>query len=266
STYRQAAYGTLPFISTVRLNGNTVTALPVAQSRFTGGTPLTESLRFDLQDIYTMQYNRNIQRELFGAVLTAAYVGSRGVNLVGQGDINTAIPQILPDGRSFYPAGSTRRNPNFDVIRSGIQGFNSWYNSMNLGAAKRFSKGLQFQASYTFGKSLDERSGIAGRQEFTNGQARTLDPYNKRLNKTRSDFDVRHSFVGNFTYDLPFGSLFGGPAGYIVRDWQVNSIVTVSSGVPFSVLVDGDPDRDATDENSARPNLVTGVSLKPPGG
>ena len=266
STYRQAAYGTLPFISTVRLNGNTVTALPVAQSRFTGGTPLTESLVFDLQDIYTMQYNLNVQRELFGTVLSAAYVGSRGVNLVGQGDLNTAIPQILPDGRSFFPAGSTRRNPNFDVIRSGIQGFNSWYNSLNLGAAKRFNKGLQFQASYTFGKSLDERSGISGRQEFTNGQARTLDPYNRRLDKARSDFDVRHSFVGNVTYDLPFGGLVGGPAGYIVRDWQVNSIVTISSGVPFSVLVDGDPDRDATDENSARPNLVPGVSLRPANG
>jgi len=137
---------------------------------------------------------------------------------------------------------------------------------MNLGVARRFSRGLQFQASYTFGKSLDERSGIAGRQEFTNGQARTLDPYNRRLDKARSDFDVRHSFVGNVTYDLPFGKLFGGPAGFAVRDWQVNSIVTISSGVPFSVLVDGDPDRDATDENSARPNLVTGASLKPAGG
>ena len=266
STYRQAAYGTLPFVSTVRLPGSTITSLPVSPTLFTGGTPLTESLVFDLHNIYTMQYNLNLQRELFGAVLTAAYVGSRGVNLIGQGDINTAIPQVLPDGRSFFPAGSTRRNPNFDVVRSGIQGFNSWYNSMNLGVARRFSRGLQFQASYTFGKSLDERSGIAGRQEFTNGQARTLDPYNRRLDKARSDFDVRHSFVGNVTYDLPFGKLFGGPAGFAVRDWQVNSIVTISSGVPFSVLVDGDPDRDATDENSARPNLVTGASLKPAGG
>src|SRR5215813_14750097 len=104
STYRQAAYGTLPFISTVRLPGSTITSLPVSPTLFTGGTPLTESLVFDLRNIYTMQYNLNLQRELFGAVLTAAYVGSRGVNLIGQGDINTAIPQVLPDGRSFFPA------------------------------------------------------------------------------------------------------------------------------------------------------------------
>ena len=37
----------------------------------------------------------------------------------------------------------------------------------------------------------------------------------------------------------------------------------MSSGVPFSVFVDGDPDRDATDDNAARPNLVPGVALYP---
>src|SRR5262249_31171406 len=181
SIFRQAAYGTLPFISTVRLPGAQVTSLPVSPTLFTGGTPLTEALEFDLRSIYTMQYNLNVQSEVFGTVVTAAYVGSRGVNLIGQGDANTAIPQILPDGRSFFPAGSMRRNRNFDVLRTGIQGFNSWYNSFNLGAARRFNSGLQFQTSYTFGKSIDERSGIAGRQEFGNGQARTFDPYNRRL-------------------------------------------------------------------------------------
>jgi hypothetical protein len=269
SSYRQAAFGTLPFINTVRLPGRNVTVLPVPQTSFVpapGAPALTESLVFDLQEIYTMQYNLNVQRELFGAVLSAAYVGSRGVNLLGQGDINTAIPQTLPDGTSFFPAGGARRNPTFDVVRSGIQGFNSWYNSLNLGAARRFNQGLQFQLSYTFGKSLDERSGIAGRQEFGNGQARAFDPYNRALDKARSDFDVRHSFVGNVTYDLPFGQFVGGPTKFALSDWQINSIVTISSGVPFGVLVDGDPDRDATDENPARPNLVPGASLYPAGG
>jgi hypothetical protein len=268
SSYRQAAYGTLPFIQTARLRrGTAPTSLPVPGAAFGAGTPLTETLAFDLQEIYTMQYNLNVQREFLGAVLSAAYVGSRGVNLLGQGDLNTAVGVVQPDGRVFYPAGSTRRNPNFDVIRSGIQGFNSWYNSMNLGAARRFKQGLQFQLSYTFGKSIDERSGIAGRQEFLNGQSRTLDPYNRALDKARSDFDVRHSFVANATYDLPFGKLVGGDiAKYALDGWQINSIVTVSSGVPFGVTTFGDPDRDATDENAARPDLVLGANLYPVGG
>ncbi len=266
NSFRQAAYGTLPFINTARLSASAVTALPVSPTLFTSGTPLTESLQFDLDSIYTIQYNLNIQREFAGTVFAIAYVGSRGVNLLGQGDINTAIPTILPDGRQFFAPGSRRRNPNFDVVRAQIQGFNSFYNSMNLSASRRFNKGLQFQTSYTFGKSIDERSGISGRSEFANGQARALDPYNRRLDRARSDFDVRHSFVGNVTYDLPFGNYTKGIVKRLVGDWQVNSIVTLSSGVPFGVLVDGDPDQDATDENSARPDLVFGSSLYPTGG
>ena len=266
SSYRQAAYGTLPFVNTARLRRNNApTALPVPGAAFVGGTPLTETLAFDLKEIYVMQYNLNVQREFLGTVLSAAYVGSRGVNLLGQGDINTSIGQVQPDGRIMFDGN--RRNPNFDVVRSGIQGFNSWYNSMTLGAARRFNQGLQFQLSYTFGKSIDERSGIAGRQEFLNGQSRTLDPYNRALDKGRSDFDVRHSFVANATYDLPFGRLVsGGVPKYILDGWQVNSIVTISSGVPFGVNIAGDPDMDGTDENAARPDLLAGANLYPVGG
>jgi hypothetical protein len=266
ASYRQAAYGTLPFVATARPSGNLITSLPVNPAIFSNATQLTESLEYNLRDMYTMQYNLNIQQEAFGTVFTVAYVGSRGVNLLGQGDINTAVPQILADGRAFFAANSPRRNPNFSIIRSGIQGFNSFYNALNLGAARRFNQGLQFQTSYTYGKSIDERSGIAGRQEFGNGQARTLDPYNRRLDRARSDFDIRHSFVANATYDLPFGKFVKGYASKALSDWQLNTIVTINSGVPFGALVDGDPDRDGTDENSARPNLVPGVSLKPAGG
>jgi hypothetical protein len=55
-------------------------------------------------------------------------------------------------------------------------------------------------------------------------------------------------------------------AGQLARGWQLSTIVTLSSGVPFSVFVSGDPDQDASDDNVARPNLVPGVSLTPPGG
>ncbi|MCI0664502.1 MAG: hypothetical protein L0220_25865, partial [Acidobacteria bacterium] len=243
-----------------------VTGLPVNPALFTSGTRLTESIVSDMRSIYTMQYNLNIQREILGTVMSLAYVGSRGVNLLGQGDINTAIPQILADGRAFFPEGSLRRHPRFDAVRSVIQGFNSWYNSLNVGAARRFNKGLQFQVSYTYGKSIDERSGTGGRSEFTNGQARTFDPYNRSLDHARSDFDVRHSFIANFTYDLPFGKNLKGYAGHILRNWQINSIVTLSSGVPFTVGVDGDVDRDGSEDNLARPNLLPNVSLIPAGG
>jgi hypothetical protein len=255
NAYRSSAYGTLPFIQTSALSAAQVTSLPVPSSAFAGGTPLTESITFDLQPSYTMQYNLNVQQEFLGAVLMLAYVGSRGVNLFGQGDINTRVPQMLPDGRAFFSGSGPLRNPNFSTIRSGMQGFSSNYNGMNLSANRRFNKGLQFQLSYTYGKSLDNRSGNSGRQEYSNGQARTFDPYNRGLDYGRSDFDVRHNFTANLTYDLPFGKL-NGFAGTALSGWQVNTIVKIASNIPFTPLIDGDPDGDGSTDNAARPDLV----------
>ncbi len=263
--FRDSIFRSLPYVNRGRLT--TVASLPVDPSLFKGVDATTEGLQFNLRPTYVMQYNLNVQRELFSnAAMTIAYVGSRGVNLMATGDLNTAVPQILSGGREFFPVGSRRRNPNFDVVRSFFQGFNSWYNGLNVALLKRYSHGLQFQTSYTFGKSMDEHSGIAGRQEFSNGQARMLDIFNRGLDRARSDFDVRHTLVANVTYDLPFGKGLKGFSGALAGGWQLNTIVTLNSGVGFTPFVDGDPDRDATDDNTARPDLVPGASMAPPGG
>jgi hypothetical protein len=165
NAYRQAAYGTLPFIQTSSLR--TVPSLPVSPAAFGAGTPLTETIQFDLRPTYMMQYNVNVQREFYSTVLAVAYVGSRGVNFFGQGDLNTRVPQILADGRSFFAGNEPFRNPNFSTIRSAVQGFSSNYNGLNLSANRRFNKGLQFQTSYTFGRSLDNRSGTPAVRNIT---------------------------------------------------------------------------------------------------
>ena len=253
-----------PFCLNVAAGNN---PLPVDPALFKGVDQVSETMQFNLRPTYVMQYNVNLQREVFkNTVLMLAYVGSRGRNLFGQGDRNTAIPVTLADGTQFFPATSTRRNTKFDTVRTIFQSFSSDYNSMNLGLVRRFTDGLQFQASYTFGKSLDNRSGTSGRQEYSNGQARTFDPYNLNFDRARSDFDVRHSFVANVSYDLPFGKGIKGAARELLAGWQLNAIVTLSSGVPFGVIVDGDPDRDRSDDNAQRPNLIPGVSLIPSGG
>ncbi|HEU0176484.1 MAG TPA: TonB-dependent receptor [Blastocatellia bacterium] len=255
--YRTGGYGSLPFVNTASLKASQVPSVPVPSSAFgPGATQITQGIQFDLTKSYTMQYNLNIQREFLGAVMSAAYVGSRGVNLYGEGDLNTAIPQILANGQQFFPAGAALRNPNFGALDTVYQGFSSNYNGLNLAANRRFNKGFQFQASYTYGKSLDNRSGSNGRQEFNNGQARTFDPYNRGLDYGRSNFDVRHTFTANATYELPFGKGLKGITGAALGGWQINTVVKVASGIPFTPLVDGDPDRDGTTDNTSRPNLI----------
>lgn len=258
--WRNPIFRSLPFVDRARVSRPT---LPIDPTKVTVSGPSdTESFQYDLHPIYVTQFNLNIQRELgfFDTVAMLGYVGSRGHNLLGQGDVNIAVPQIRPDGTEFFPAGSTRRNKNFGAVRAIMQGFRSRYNGVHCELLKRRTNGVQFQTSYTYGKTEDNRSGSGGRQEYANGQARTFDPYDFDKDWGRADYDVRHNLVLNASYDLPGkGRFLGG--------WQVNLIGTYASGVPFSPIIPGDPDRDGTDDNAARPNVVPGCNPKiVPGG
>lgn len=270
AVYRNPLFRTLPFVERSRLSssawpgGPTIASLPLDPNIFAspGGGQETEAFQFDIHPTYVMQYNLNLQQAIgWKTVITAAYVGSRGVNLFGQGDTNIAVPQIRPDGSQFF-ADSTRRNPNFGTVRTIFQGFNSWYNSAQLGFVKHTSHGLTFQGAYTFSRCIDERSGSSGRQEQRFGQARTFDPYNRFLDKGLCDFHIQHNFVLNHLYELPFGPgrLIGGSltgiAARLAEGWQLGGILNLASGIPFNPFIEGDPDNDGSDDNVARPNVI----------
>ena len=256
--YRSPIFRALPFVDRAVI---TRPVLPVTLASIgAGGVPENELMQYNLDPSYMTQYNVNVQHELpWDSAVTLAYIGSRGTNLMGSGDVNTAVPQIV-NGRQFFPLGSVRRNPNFGTLRMILQGFHSQYNGFSAGWVKRQSRGLQFQGSYTYGHSMDNRSGSGGRQEFRNGQARTFDPYNLDLDWGRSDFDVRHNVAMDATYQLPFK----GPS--VVEGWQVSAIGVLASGVPFSAIIPGDSDRDVSTDNVNRPDVAAGVSTKPNGG
>jgi hypothetical protein len=256
--YRSPIFRALPFVDRAVI---TRPVLPINMASLaSGGVPENELMQYDLDPSYMTQYNVNVQRELpWDSAVTLAYIGSRGTNLMGSGDVNTAIPEIV-NGRQFFPAGLPRRNPNFGTLRMNLQGFRSEYNGVSVGWLKRQTKGLQFQASYTYGHSMDNRSGSGGRQEFKNGQARAFDPYNIDLDWGRSDFDIRHNAVLNVSYDLPF------TGSRVVEGWQVSAVSTFASGVPFSPVIPGDSDRDGSTDAVNRPDVVAGVSMKPSGG
>ena len=256
--YRSPIFRALPYVDRAVI---TRPALPVTlASLASGGVPENEVMQYDLDPSYMQQYNVNVQHQLpWDSAVTVAYMGSKGTDLMGSADVNLAIPQVV-DGREFFPANPIRRNANFGTLRMSLQGFHSRYNGVSLGWVKRQTHGLQFQGSYTFGHSWDNRSGSGGRQEFRNGQGRAFDPYHLDLDWGRSDFDVRHNFVLDSTYLLPFS----GPA--VVEGWQLSVVGTFASGVPFSPVIPGDSDRDGSTDNVNRPDIATGVSTKPTGG
>ena len=226
-------------------------------------------LRLDLVDYniespYRTQYNITYQRELPGrTIVTGGFVGSRGYNQIRNVEYNQSIPIVQADGSYFFPS-ATRRNPNFGSMRLRITDGLSWYKGLIAGASRRFSGGLAMQASYTLGKSEDLGSQAVGSADFDNSfqPAYAFDPMS---NRGLSDFDIRHNFVFNSTWELPFGKSLGGAARAIADGWQVSSIVTVRSGIPFSPVLGFDRARAAPRSGGAgqRPDLVSGCSLNP---
>jgi outer membrane receptor protein involved in Fe transport len=215
---------------------------------------------FEPKNPLRLQYNVTLQRELLPqTVVTVGYIGSRGFHQLRNIEANQAIPEILPDGQYFFPAGQERRNPNFESMRLRPTDGNSRYNGLILSASRRFSQGLMLQAAYTLGKSIDEGSQAVGSADFENG-AQPRYGFDRKDNEGPSDFDVRHNFVFNYSYELPLAEGATGALAGLAHGWQFAGIVTLRSGVPFTPFLGFDRARALPRSGGAgqRPNWADG--------
>ncbi len=191
----------------------------------------------NFRDAYVQQWNLNIQQQLADSwFLQVAYVGKNSHRLNYPREANIAS----------YEPGATARNVQqrrqfltdfYGSVSSLHADGNSTYNALQLLLQKRFSGGYTLQTSYSFGKSLDDRSRSVPGQT---GPQNPFDPHSGE--KSRSDFDQRHIFSLNGIWDLPFGrgQKFGGgwhPAlNAIAGGWRLSTIVRLLSGTPFSAV------------------------------
>jgi len=238
----------LPFGST------TAPALPTAMQGLFYGTDATP---------YMMQYNFNIQRDVgAGMVLTAGYVGSRGVHLLVSRDYNPPVPVVGPNGERVFAqlvggrvTSNARINSNFGFLQQRSPMGNSDYNSLQVSLNRRFADGLQMQASYTYSKSMDYGSAGGGAQNVGATQG-IEDPFDASIDKGRSTYDRTHSFRLSSVYAVPF---HGNP---FVKDWRLSGIFSAVTGPPFSIFT-GFDQAGLGIGNTQRPNLVAGYSGNP---
>jgi hypothetical protein len=106
---------------------------------------------------------------------------------------------------------------------------NSNYNSLQVLVEKRFSKGLEFRASYTWSKSFDQAS------SFEN----VLNPLDIRRSWALSLFDARHRLVYSYVWQLPIPQR-GGWAGKLLNDWGISGITTFQTGFPIRITSSDD--------------------------
>lgn len=213
---------------------------------------------------YMQQWNLSVERALAkDLALSVSYVGAKGTKLFSNrlynyprpgaelggsvpanrgANANIGIPeaggfrdgpppQIAVQGPAFLRFDALPEAPGiFFAFIMTSNGFSN-YHSGSIRLEKRYSHGLTFDTSYTFAKSLDNDSlGIP----VADASASDQSPFNKGLEKGRSSFDIRQRWVSSLAYDLPFGR------GLIRGGWQAGGIVTMESGLPFTVNLNGD--------------------------
>jgi len=241
-----------PFAATATINNPT---FPRPAS-LTAGAASARTLDYNIRQPYGVTFNANLQRELAGHITaTIGYAGSRAYNLISAIEANPLVPVIQADGSKFFPAGAPRRNIAFGPIDYRTNGGHSEYNSLQVSAQKRFSQRYQLQASYTLSKSMDNLQAQLN-ADVNNASVYPQDPYDRDIDWARSDFDVRHVFQGNFVWDLP-----GREGSALLDGWQFNGIVTLRSGVPFTVALGGTNwSRSGNTSGEDRPSLKPGVS------
>ena len=173
----------------------------------------------DMRTQYSINWSLAVQYAFArDYVLETAYIGSVGRKLYQEYDVNRVAGDLL-DGRL------DRLNSSFGVIGYAQANGSSSYHGATVSVKKRFTKGLDFQAGYTFGKAIDSSS------SFGRG-LNMFDPLRLFLNRGRADFDVRQKFASSVVYDIPapksLDRLLGG--------WQLGAITILQSGPPFTVV------------------------------
>ena len=171
------------------------------------------------------QWSLSLQRELPWNVLAeAAYVGTRGIHLWFQRDINQVPRAFLGPG----DAQSRRPYPQFQGITLAANDGESKYHALQLKLTRRFSSGLMVDANYTLSRNMDNSS-----TDFAGGSGPYQDLSDLKAEWALSQNDNRHVFNMQALYEvpqwLPKGSTI---ANFLSRGWQTNGVFHAYSGFP----------------------------------
>ena len=181
-------------------------------------------------------------------MVTASYVGNESHHLLTLVEANPGDPalclsvsqpsQVAPGSPTCGPFGESNTyvtasgktiagtrpvfGSNFGSVDWLTTIGNSNYNAMQV-SLRHMSHGLELQAGYTYGKSMDNSSSIAEQ----------LDPYNYHATYAPSAFDLKHNFVVSYRYNLPFEKLLGAKNRW-TQGWILSGITRYSTGFPVT--------------------------------
>ncbi len=199
---------------------------------------------------YAQQFMLGIERPIVSDfAIRVYYIGTRGVHLVREVESNIGftkkavdanpsaykdvLPLLKPVTNSSGAVTGYRMDPTKGSILVSDGRASSTYHSGQITLDKRLSRGLLFQANYTYSAFINDSDDILG------GSAnRTLPayPFNIRLDRARSAFDQPHRFVANWVYQTPALMAKTPVVNQILGGWQLSGVYTAASGTPYSIF------------------------------
>jgi len=210
--------------------------------------------------VYQMEFS--VEQEVFrNFTLTGTYMASRGQKLPLFRDTNLATPttatyvlcgspqvgsstacsNILGTITTPFFTGA-RPNTSYGYMTIVDSVVNSWYNGFVLQARKRFSHGLQLQASLTISKAQD--NGQSSQTFSTSNQP--LNATNLRQDYALSDFDQRKRFTMSGYYVPPFNRIQNRYLRGALDGFQLSGILALYDGRPYNASVSGNPSPSGT--------------------
>jgi hypothetical protein len=194
------------------------------------GTVGGNNLDHNFQIEYNEVWNANIEHEITpSTVFSLAYIGSHTLHADSGTVLNVPVP-----GPGAIPA----RRPIPSLAQISDIRWNGWatYHALTLAAKRRFTRGLLFDANWTWSHSIDDASDPSATLNETNLPQNVYDLANE---KASSSFDHRQRVVVSFIYQLPFARKSGWAHGWLA-DWQAGGNFTAQTGAPFTVNISSD--------------------------
>ena len=218
----------------------------------------------NLHPPYVMMWSAGFQYQFSPSWLVETlYEGSAGVGLLEDWNINqihlnvstnpTVLNQIYAAEQNYKPY------PQFGTIDLYSNFGHDTHHAATVRLEKRYTVGLTVLGTYTFEKTMDDCD--------NDGPCTGVDYYNRSLEKARAGYDITHHFLGETTYDLPFGLgrrwlNKGGVLNRILGEWNGAWTTTLESGPPTSVTFSGSPYK-YLPQGVYRPNLLSPDEVTP---
>ncbi len=223
-----------------------------SQVNFSSISPIDTALKSPQVQQWSLTLERRISGDL---AVRVGYVGTAGRYLLRNRQINM-IPQSLVRpaagaadeiarlgefqnifaASSGTPArGSNRLDPRFNSVGVVESSSSSSFHGLEVELNKRFSRGWQLQASYTWSKSIDDGSDVLN-GALPNDSFVAQNPFDLANSKGPSQFDIPHRLVVNHIFEPQVFRNLQGIAGKILHGWALNGIFQSQSGFPVTIL------------------------------